>query len=59
VDAQKSEVIFLYLEAASVNPRDVHHGRAPVEPPPPPAPHPRPSVNFLKRASAAFQVSEP
>jgi hypothetical protein len=58
-EKRKNEVIFFYLEAASANPSDIHYGGAPSEPPPPPAPPPAVEREFLRRASAAFQVSEP
>jgi hypothetical protein len=58
-EERKNEVIFFYLEAASTNPPDIHYGGAPSEPPPPPAPPPAVEREFLRRASAAFQVSEP
>ena len=58
-EARKHEVIFFYLEAASTNPTNIHYGGAPFEPPPPPTPPPSVEPEFVKRARAAFQVSEP
>jgi hypothetical protein len=58
-EARKHEVIFFYLEAASTNPAGIHYGGAPFEPPPPPAPPQNIETEFIKRARAAFQVSEP
>jgi hypothetical protein len=57
--ARKHEVIFFYLEAASTNPTNIHYGGAPFEPPPPPTPPPSVEAEFIKRARAAFEVSEP
>jgi hypothetical protein len=58
-NARKHEVIFFYLEAASISAADIHYGGAPFEPPPPPAPPPSVETEFVTRARAAFQVSEP
>jgi len=41
------------------NPTNIHYGGVPVEPPPPPAPPPNIETEFVQRAHAAFQVSEP
>ena len=58
-EARKHEVILFYLEAASTHTADIHYGGAPFEPPPPPVPPPSIAPDFVKRARAAFQVSEP
>jgi hypothetical protein len=58
-EARKHEVIFFYLEAASIHATNIHYGGAPVEPPPPPAPPPHIETEFVQRAHAAFRVSEP
>jgi hypothetical protein len=58
-ETRKHEVIFFYLEGASANPRHIHYGGSPFEPPPPPAPPPGVEAEFVSRARAAFQVSEP
>jgi hypothetical protein len=57
--ARKHEVIFFYLEAASTKPPGIHYGGAPSEPPPPPSPPSGVERELLRRAGAAFQVSEP
>src|SRR5579864_5581868 len=57
-EARKHEVIFFYLEAASINPSEIHYGGAPAEPPPPPAPPPAVEQGLLGRATAVFQVSD-
>jgi len=59
VDPQKkNEIILFYLEAASINPTDIHYGGAPVEPPPPPTPAGSAGEAFVRRARAAFQVTD-
>jgi hypothetical protein len=58
--AAQHEVIFFYLEAASLHARDssIVYGGAPVAPPPPPPPA-AVSAALRDRARAMFRVQDP
>ena len=54
--ARRNEVIFFYLESASMHDPAMAYGGAPVAPPPPPTPPPAVLAEVRERAARAFQV---
>jgi hypothetical protein len=57
-EVSKHEMIFFYLEAASLNSGDIHYGGAPAEPPPPPKPPAAVTARLLEHAAHAFHVAD-